>query len=89
MNETINYYVIGGQHEPHYYGGTPTLVRAFLLATKSKEHWDNCQELHMPDIYPAEDTVEVEARGLISHRDGEMIRIPKDGAVPIGKYPIC
>ena len=39
----INYYVIGGQYVSYCYGGTPTLIGAKRLASKSAEYWDNWQ----------------------------------------------
>lgn len=85
MKKTNNYYVIGGQYEPHCYGGTPTLTGAKRLATKSEEYWDNWQGWHKPSIYRAEDTIVVEARGMITYYDGTMIRIPKEGATPVSE----
>lgn len=78
-----NYYVIGGQYEFYCYGGAPTLIGAKRLATKNKEYHDNWQGWVKPSIYRAEDTVEIESRGCITTRDGVMIRVPKDGAVPV------
>lgn len=79
----INYYVIGGQYESFCYGGAPTLLGAKRLANKNREYWDNWQGLHTPAIYRAEDTVEIESKGRITSCDGETIRIPADGAVPV------
>ena len=55
----INYYVIGGQYVSYCYGGTPTLIGAKRLASKSAEYWDNWQGWHIPDIYKAEDVEDV------------------------------
>ena len=71
-----NYYVIGGQYERYCYGGTPTLIGAKRLATKSKEYWDNWQGWHTPAIYRTEDTQVVESSGRITTRDGVTIRVP-------------
>lgn len=79
----INYYVIGGQYETCCYGGTPTLIGAKRMATKCMEYWDNWQGWHKPNIYKAEDTVEIESRGRITTSDGQIIRVAKFGAVPI------
>ncbi len=79
----INYYVIGGQYETCCYGGTPTLIGAKRMATKCMEYWDNWQGWHKPNIYKAEDTVEIESRGRITTSDGQIIRVVKFGAVPI------
>lgn len=54
----INYYVIGGQYQYYCYGGTPTLIGAKRLASKSAEYWDNWQGSHVPKIYKAEDVRE-------------------------------
>lgn len=56
MKKEIKFYVIGGQYEHTYYGGTPTLLGAKRLATKCIEYWDNWQGWHKPAIYRAEDT---------------------------------
>ena len=83
MENTNNYYVIGGQYESFCYGGTSTLVGAKRLANKSKEYWDNRQGWHTPVIYKAEDTKIIESKGRITTRDGVKIRIPKEFAEPI------
>lgn len=78
-----NYYVIGGQYESYCYGGAPTLIGAKRLANKNREYWDNWQGWHTPQIYRAEDTKLIESQGLITIRDGEIIRIPCEWAMPI------
>lgn len=78
-----NYYIIGGQYESVCYGGAPTLTGAKRIANKNKEYWDNWQGWHTPEIYRAEDTKIVESAGRITTRDGEKIRIQKDGAAPV------
>lgn len=79
----INYYVIGSQYEYTCYGGTPTLIGAKRLANRNAEYWDNWQGWHLPAIYRAEDTVEIESRGAITTPDGWICRIPRPGAVPV------
>ena len=78
-----NYYVIGGQYESFCYGGAPTLTGAKRLANKNREYWDNWQGWHTPAIYRAEDTTVIESSGRITTRDGEEIRIPKNGVSPV------
>lgn len=78
-----NYYVIGGQYETYCYGGTPTLLGAKRLATKNMEYWDNYQGWHKPSIYKAEDTAEIVSAGRITTSDGQIIRVPIEGAEPI------
>ena len=65
----INYYVIGGQYQYIFYGGAPTLIGAKRLANKNAEYWDNWQGWHIPKIYRAEDTKEIDD-------DGRKIRVP-------------
>lgn len=79
------YQVIGGQYEPHYYGESDSLRGARIIATRNREYWDNWQGWNTPKIYHADDVQEVEARGYITHTDGETIRVPKELAEPIGK----
>lgn len=83
MKKTNNYYAIGGQYESYCIGGTPTLIGAKRLANKNMEYWDNWQGWHRPSIYRAEDTKVVESRGRITSYDGDMIRVPKYGAMPV------
>lgn len=80
MKKENKYYVIGGQYEVKNYGGAPTLIGAKRIANRNKELWDNWQGWHTPGIYRAEDTELVEARGMITVSDGEMIRMPKPWA---------
>lgn len=77
------YQVIGGQYEYYWYGESNTLRGAKIIATRHEEHWDNWQGWHKPDIYLAEDVKEIEARGYITHRDGQLIRVPKAYAIPV------
>lgn len=77
------FYVIGGQYESICYGGRPTLIGAKRLANRFPEHWDNWQGTHIPQIYRAEDTHVIEARGMVCYRDGQEIRVKKFGAEPI------
>lgn len=84
MDEKNNFYVIGGKYESCCYGGARTLIGAKRLATKNMEYWDNWQGWHKPMIYQAEDTEVVESKGRITTPDGQTIRIPKFGAMPIG-----
>lgn len=77
------YQVIGGQYESHWYGESDSLRGARCIATRNKEYWDNWQGWHKPEIYAAEDVVEIESKGRITTRDGVMIRVPKDGAMPV------
>lgn len=72
MTDKIKYYVIGGQYIYHCYGGTPSIIGAKRLANKNAEYWDNWQGWHIPKIYRAEDTKEIEL-------EGRKIRIPKYG----------
>ena len=81
MKKEIGYYVIGGQYMYVCYGGTPTLLGAKRLATKREEYWDNLQGWHKPKIYRAEDTTLVP--NTDSFLKGDMIRIPKLGAIPV------
>lgn len=78
------YQVIGGQYEPYWVGESDTLRGARIIAGKNKEYWDNWQGWQTPGIYLAEDVAEVEAHDYVTHNDGEMIRIPKAGALPVG-----
>jgi len=78
-----SYYVIGGQYESCCYGGAHTLTGAKRLSNKSREYWDNWQGWNTPAIYRAEDTEVVVSFGRITTQDGEKIRIPKYGAVPV------
>lgn len=82
MANENNYYVIGGQYESICYGGSATLRGAKSLATRRKEYWDNWQGWQAPRIYRAEDTELVESCVRITTHDGQMIRIPKQGAIP-------
>lgn len=77
------YYVIGGQYEPYCYGGTPTLLGGKRLAGRNMEHWDNCQGWHRPHVYKGEDVIEAEARGYLTHEDGDNIIIPREDATPV------
>ena len=77
------YQVIGGQYEFYWYGESDTLRGAKSIATRHEEHWDNHQGWHTPGIYKAKDVQEIESHGYITHRDGEMIRIPKQWAEPV------
>lgn len=83
MAKKNNFYVIGGQYEPHCYGGAPTLIGAKRLANKSAEYWDNWQGWHTPAIYKAENTEVITAHGYITHYDGTEIRVPKFNAFPV------
>jgi hypothetical protein len=74
--------VIGGQYEQYCYGQTDSLQAAKTLATKHEEYWDNWQGWRTPQIYRGEDCETVEARGMITHRDGEEIVIRRPGACP-------
>lgn len=78
-----NYYVIGGQYEPYCYGGAPTLLGAKRLAGRNMEHWDNHQGWHRPSVYEAGDVIETEARGYVTHEDGDTIIIPREDATPV------
>lgn len=75
--------VIGGQYESIYYGESDSLRGAKMIAARHEEHWDNWQGWHRPRIYRAEDVREVESRGRVTTRDGEMIRVPDRYAEPI------
>ncbi|OZG48867.1 hypothetical protein [Pseudoscardovia suis] len=77
------YYVIGGQYEPYCYGGTPTLLGAKRLAGRNMEHWDNWQGWHRPHVYKAEDVIETEAHGCLTHDDGSIIIMPREDATPM------
>ena len=80
MKKEINYYVIGGEYLWVCYGGTPTLVGAKRLATKS-EFWHSREGWQKPKIFKAEDTELVP--NTDNYLKGDMIRIPKLGAEPI------
>ena len=85
------YQVIGGQYEQYWYGESDSLHGAKIIAGKNKEYWDNWQGWHTPKIYAAEDCEEIEAHGMITHRDGEIVHIHKMYAKPViykkgGKY---
>lgn len=77
------YQIIGGQYESHWYGESDTLRGARWIATHNQEYWDNWQGWHKPKIYHAVDVNEIESKGRITSYDGQTIRIPADGAVPI------
>lgn len=77
------YYVIGGQYEPICYGGSDTLRGARWISTHNEEYWDNWQGWHKPNIYAAEDTRLVEAKDRVTYFDGEIMRVPCEGAEPI------
>ena len=77
------YQVIGRQYEQHWYGESDSLRGAKSIATRHEEYWDNYQGWHKPRIYKAEDVQEIESYGYITHRDGEMIRVPKRLAEPV------
>ena len=77
----INYYVFGGCGEWICYGGTPTLIGATRLANRRDDLRDPWHRL--PEIYRAEDTVEIESRGAITTPDGWICRVPRPGAVPV------
>ena len=77
------YQVIGGQYESYWYGESDSLRGAKIIATKNEEYWDNWQGWHKPNIYKAEDCIEVVSQGRITSRDGEIIRIPRSNAEPI------
>lgn len=80
--ENNNYYVIGGQYRHHCYGGTETLEQASKLARKCEEYWDNWQGFHFPNIYRAEDTVEIET-------ENGFVRVPKENATAVEMhYPM-
>lgn len=83
MKKEIKFYVIGGQYENYCYGGTPTLIGAKRLANKNKEYWDNWQGWNTPEIYKAEDTIEIVSKGRMTSCDGELVRVPKMDAMPI------
>ena len=78
-----SYQVIGGQYEFYWYGESDTLRGAKSIATRHEEYWDNHQGWHTPRIYKADDVREIESHCYITHRDGEMIRIPKQWAEPV------
>ena len=71
------YQVIGGQYEFRWYGESDSLHGAKIIAGKNKEYWDNWQEWHTPKVYLAENVQEIEAKGMITVNDGEIIRVPK------------
>lgn len=76
------YYVIGGQYQYHCYGGAETLKQASKLARECEEFWNNWQGLHFPNIYRAEDTVEIET-------ENGFTRVPKENAVALEMhYPM-
>lgn len=77
------YYIIGGQYETVCYGGSNSLHSAKCKATRNMEYWDNWQGWKRPHVYVAQDTIEIESRGRILTRDGEIIRVPKPGAMPL------
>ena len=74
--KTFNFYVIGGQYENHYYGGSNTLRGAKMLATRNTEHWDNWQGFHKPGVYKAEDCEIIKTKGYICYPDGTEIAVP-------------
>lgn len=78
------YQVIGGQYESCWHGESDSLHGAKVIAGKNKEYWDNWQGWHVPNIYRAEDVMEVESKGRITTNDGVMIRVPKPFAEPVG-----
>lgn len=70
------YQIIGGQYESKWYGESDSLRGAKIIATKNEEFWDNYQGWRKPSIYRAEDVKEIESKGRILTRDGEIIRVP-------------
>ena len=76
------YQIIGGQYESRWYGEADSLREARRIAKAHEEYWDNWQGFHLPDIYAVEDVVEVESNGRITTYDGQIIRIPRCGAMP-------
>ena len=77
------YQVIGGQYEQYWYGESDSLRGAKIIAGRNKEYWDNWQGWHTPYIYKAEDVMEIESKGRITSRDGEIIRVLKGDAEPV------
>lgn len=77
------YQVIGGQYEAYNYGESDSLVQAKRIATQNAEYWDNWQGWHIPEVYESADCVEIECYGMITHRDGELLVVPRAGAVPV------
>lgn len=73
-----NYFVIGGEHGTCCYGGATTLKQATKLARESEEYWDN-RSFHIPAIYLAEDTEEIET-------ETGLVRYPKEDAIPQKRY---
>lgn len=47
------------------------------------EHWDNWQGWHRPHVYKAEDVIETEAHGCLTHDDGSIIIMPREDATPM------
>lgn len=78
------YQVIGGQYESRWYGESDSLRGARRIANAHEEYWDNWQGFHTPDIYAAADVEEVESNGRITTYDGQIIRVPRYGAIPVG-----
>lgn len=76
------YQVIGGQYEQVWYGESDSAHGAKLIATKHEEYWDNWQGWRKPQIYYAEDVMEIESRGSILTQDGTIIRVAMHDAVP-------
>ena len=79
------YQVIGGQYEQHWYGESDSLRGAKIIATKNVEYWDNWQGWHKPRIYDSADVIETESYGAITVRDGEIVRVHKRWAIPVGE----
>lgn len=75
------YQVIGGQYESKWYGESDSLHGAKIIAGKNKEYWDNWQGWHTPNIYRAEDVLELESKGRTTSHDGVIIRIPNGDPV--------
>ena len=77
------YQIIGGQYESHWYGESDSLRGAKIIAKKHEEYWDNWQGWHTPAIYESKDVIEIESKGRITTRDGDVIRVPCLFAEPI------
>lgn len=69
------YYVIGGQYEQYYYGGSNSLRGAKIMASRHMEFWDNHHGWNKPGVYAANDCRKIITKGMITYPDGQEIMV--------------